>query len=78
MEEANTLHELSFEELIQQKHAIEAELDQRTDTELAALQERLAIIAAYKGVEVADVMRMKKTRRPRQSRQNDDLLIAAE
>lgn len=70
MEEKNTLQALSFDDLIQQKLAIEAELDERADTELAQIKERLSLIAAYKGVEVADVMRMRKTRKPRRSRED--------
>lgn len=59
-EERNSLQALSFDELIGQKLAIEAELDQRADVELAALKERLEIIATYKGLELSEILQPKK------------------
>ena len=83
-EEANhALHRLSFDDLIQQKLAIEAELDQRADTELAAIKERLSLIAAYKGIELETLLAKKerKKREPRKTKVEevaDELPIAAE
>jgi hypothetical protein len=80
LSETEALQRLSFDELIQQKLAIEAELDQRADAELAALKERLTLIAAYKGVELTDIVQTKKKRKPRQKREavSEELPIAAE
>lgn len=82
MEERNSLQRLSFDDLIQQKLAIEAELDQRADTELAAIKERLSLIAAYKGIELETLLAKKerKKREPRKPKEEvaEELPIAAE
>lgn len=76
-EEANTLHELSFDQLIGQKLAIEAELDERANTELVAIKERLELIATYKGVEVSELLQ-KKQRKKRETRQTDEPPVVEE
>jgi hypothetical protein len=76
LSETEALQRLSFDELIQQKLAIEAELDQRADTELAAIKERLSLIAAYKGIELETLLAKKerKKREPRKPRTTDETI----
>lgn len=77
-EETNALQALSFDELIGQKLAIEAELDQRADVELVALKERLELIATYKGVEISEILQPKKQRKKREPRKPKEPEVSEE
>lgn len=59
----NPLQELSFDQLLTQKLAIEDELARRSDTELAFLKEKLTLIAQFRGVDLEEVLKEPKRKR---------------
>jgi DNA-binding protein H-NS len=59
----NPLENQTFDQLLTQKLAVDDELGRRSDTELAVLKEKLALIAEFRGLEIEEVLKEPKRKR---------------